>query len=203
MFNLEMAVAIYCAYLVGSLSSAIIVCRLMGLPDPRTVGSKNPGATNVLRVGGRKAAIITLLGDVLKGVIPVLIGKWYGFGSMGLALIAFGAFLGHLYPIFFRFEGGKGVATAIGCLLALSWPAGLCWLATWLLVAAIFRYSSLAALIASLLAPFYIYIFTHDDIYVLILTLMSALLIMRHASNIRNLLAGKESKIGQKKIKAS
>lgn len=199
MLTLEMAVAIYSAYLFGSLSSAIIVCKAMGLPDPRTQGSLNPGATNVLRIGGKKAAIITLLGDTLKGVIPVLVATWYGFDTLTIALVAFAAFLGHLYPIFFRFQGGKGVATALGVLLALSWPTGLAWMATWLLLALIFRYSSLSSLVASLLAPLYIGLFTHSSINVYIVALMSVILILRHRSNIAKLWAGKESKIGRKK----
>lgn len=203
MFNLEIAVAIYIAYLLGSLSSAIIVCKLMGLPDPRTQGSRNPGATNVLRIGGKKAAALTLFGDVLKGFLPVLLAKWYGFPAYVIALIAFAAFLGHLFPIFFRFNGGKGVATAIGCLLALSWPVGLCWIATWLIIALLFRYSSLAALIASLLVPFYIWYFTHNKIYVMTIALMSLILIIRHRRNIANLINGKETKIGKKKIASS
>ncbi len=198
MSPLEIAVAVYVSYLVGSLSSAIIVCKLMGIPDPRTLGSRNPGATNVLRIGGKKAAIITLLGDMLKGVLPVLTAKWIGFDDTALALIAFAAFLGHLFPIFFRFEGGKGVATAIGCLLALSWPVGLCWIATWLVVAVLFRYSSLSSLMASLLAPIYIWYFTHNDLFVLTIALMSLILIIRHRSNIAKLIAGRESKIGKK-----
>lgn len=199
MSNLTIAVGTYIAYLFGSISSAIIVCRLMGLPDPRLEGSKNPGATNVLRFGGKKAAIITLLGDTLKGFIPVLIAKWYGFDAMGLALVMFGAFLGHLFPIFFRFEGGKGVATAIGGLLALSWPVGLCWIATWLGMALFFGYSSLAALTASILAPVYMWLITGNLIYTITIGLMSLILIIRHRSNIKNLLAGKENKIGRKK----
>lgn len=199
MSNLEIAVAIYASYLFGSLSSAIIICKFMGLPDPRTQGSRNPGATNVLRLGGKKAALITLLGDMLKGVIPVLVARWYGFDSLALALVALGAFIGHLFPIFFRFEGGKGVATALGCLLALCWPVGLCWIATWLIVAALFRYSSLAALVASMLAPVYIWYFTHNLTYVIVIAIMSLMLILRHHSNIAKLWAGKETKIGQKK----
>lgn len=199
MFTLEMAVAIYCAYLFGSISSAIIVCKIMQLPDPRTQGSRNPGATNVLRIGGKKAAIITLLGDMLKGVIPVLVARWYGFDTLTLSLVAFAAFLGHLFPIFFRFEGGKGVATALGCLLALSWPTGLAWIATWMFIAFLFRYSSLAALISSLLAPIYIGLFTHNLTYIIVVALMSLILIIRHRSNIAKLIAGKESKIGSKK----
>lgn len=199
MTPLEIAVAMYVAYLFGSFSSAIIVCKIMGLPDPRTLGSRNPGATNVLRLGGKRAAAITLLGDVLKGLVPVLVAKWYGFQDTALALIALSAFLGHLFPIFFRFEGGKGVATAIGCLLALSWPVGLCWIVTWLIVAALFRYSSLASIIASLLAPFYLWFFTHDLNVTLIIACMSLLLVIRHHSNIAKLLRGEESKIGKKR----
>lgn len=196
--NLEIAVGTYLAYLVGSLSSAIIVCKLMGLPDPRTQGSRNPGATNVLRIGGKKAAIITLLGDTLKGVLPILVARWYGFDATGLALVAFAAFLGHLFPIFFRFDGGKGVATALGCLFGLAWPVGLTWLGTWLLIAGIFRYSSLAAITASLLAPLYMWLFTGNLIYVGTIALMSVILIIRHASNIKKLWRGEESKIGSK-----
>src|SRR3990167_5067564 len=142
-YSVQTVISIIIAYLFGSISSAILVCKIMGLPDPRTEGSRNPGATNVLRIGGKKAAAITLLGDMLKGVIPVLAAKWYGLDSLGLALVTFAAFIGHLFPVFFRLEGGKGVATLLGCLLALSLPAGLCWIATWLLMAAILRYSSL------------------------------------------------------------
>ena len=141
MFHLDTIIAILGAYLIGSISSAIVVSKLMGLPDPRTSGSGNPGATNVLRLGGKKAAIFTLIGDILKAVIPVLAAKWYGFDSLSLSLITFAAFLGHLYPIYFGFKGGKGVATAFGCLVALYWP----WFSfTKRIVnlAIIFRYSS-------------------------------------------------------------
>lgn len=186
--------AILIAYFFGSISSAVIVCQLMHLPDPRTQGSKNPGATNVLRVGGKKAAIFTLIGDTLKGVIPVLLAKAYGFDSMSLALITFAAFLGHLYPIFFRFQGGKGVATAFGCLIALAWPLGLGLMLVWLTMAMLFRYSSLASLIAALFAPVLAWYFTNTN-YVIMTLCMSALLIYRHQINIANLLAGKESKI--------
>lgn len=191
-------IAILIAYLFGSISSAIIVCKLMGLPDPRNEGSRNPGATNVLRIGGKKAAIITLLGDVIKGVIPVLAAKWYGLDTLTLSCVAFAAFFGHLYPIFFRFEGGKGVATALGCLIALSWPASCAFMATWLVMALAFRYSSLSSLTASILAPVYVWYFTNLD-YTISMCLMSVLLIYRHRNNIRNLLTGKESKIGAKK----
>ena len=196
---MERLVAVVIAYLIGSISSAIITCKLMGLPDPRTEGSRNPGATNVLRIGGKKAAIITLIGDVVKGVIPVLAAKWYGLDAIGLSLVTFAAFLGHLYPVFFRFEGGKGVATAFGCLIALSWPVGLVLAAVWLVVAFIFRYSSLASLVSSITAPFVTAFFTNQNpYYIVAVTAISVLLIYRHRRNIQNLWAGKESKIGKK-----
>ena len=191
-------IAVIIAYLFGSISTAVLTCKMMGLPDPRSQGSRNPGATNVLRIGGKKAAIITLLGDVLKGVIPVLIAKWYGFDTLSLSLITFAAFFGHLYPIFFGFEGGKGVATAFGCIIALTWPVGLLLASTWLLIAIIFRYSSLAALITSLLAPFYMWYLTNWD-FTIMSIVISAFLIYRHKSNIKNLLAKKESKILSKR----
>lgn len=198
MHIMELCIATIVAYCFGSLSSAVIVCKIAGLPDPRTQGSRNPGATNVLRIGGKKAALITLLGDMLKGVIPVLLAKWYGLNETGLAMVTFAAFVGHLYPIFFGFEGGKGVATAIGCLLALNPLVGACWLATWLVVALISRYSSLSSLTASTLAPFYMWYFTNSYTYAYTITAMSALLIYRHRENIKKLLAGNESKIGKK-----
>ncbi len=196
-FPFDTIIAVIIAYLIGSISSAIIVCKLMRLPDPRTEGSQNPGATNVLRIGGKKAAVITLLGDVLKGVIPVLAAKWYGLDILGLSMVTLAAFLGHLYPIFFGFQGGKGVATALGCLAALAWPVGLSLAVTWLIIAIIFRYSSLAALVASVLSPIYTWYFTNWD-YTIMALIMSSLLIYRHRQNIRNLLSGKEDKIGTK-----
>jgi glycerol-3-phosphate acyltransferase PlsY len=197
-YHFDTILAIIIAYLFGSISSAIIVCKIMRLPDPRTEGSKNPGATNVLRFGGKKAAIITLFGDVLKGVIPVLAAKFYGLDTLGMALVTFAAFIGHLYPVFFRFEGGKGVATAFGCLIALNWEIGLALAITWLIIAFCFRYSSLAALITAILAPIYAWYFT-NWIYTITIIIISALLIYRHKSNIQNLFAGKEKKIGAKK----
>jgi len=194
----EMITLILIAYLFGSVSSAIITCNLLRLPDPRQSGSNNPGATNVLRIGGKKAAIITLLGDALKGVIPILIARYFNASDLTLSLTAFAAFLGHLYPIFFRFEGGKGVATFIGCTLALSPAAGISWLATWLMMAVIFRYSSLAALAACVLAPFYMWHFTSSTDFILSSSVMSLILIYRHRSNICKLMQGKEHKIGQK-----
>jgi len=189
-------VASLAAYCVGSLSSAIITCKIMGLPDPRSQGSGNPGATNVLRFGGKKAAIITLTCDVLKGILPVLIGKLLGYDAFTLACIAVAAFLGHLYPIFFKFQGGKGVATAFGCLVTLSCPLGFSILAAWLVMAILFRYSSLSALMAALLAPFFAWYFTNVD-YTVAASIMSILLIYRHKLNIQNLMQGKEKKIGK------
>ena len=202
--------AVIAAYLVGSLSFAVIVSRSMGLNDPRTYGSKNPGATNVLRSGSKAAAIVTLLLDALKGWLPVMLVKWfgetYGLGDGTVAMVGLAAFLGHLFPVFFRFEGGKGVATALGVLLATSWMLGLATGATWLIIAYFFRYSSLASLVAALFAPVY-YVFgggvvwTMDKSIVLSTVVMSALLIWRHAENISRLVKGTESKLGSKKKK--
>ena len=205
-------IATVLAYLIGSLSFAVIVSRAMGLHDPRTYGSGNPGATNVLRSGSKKAAAVTLLLDALKGLIPVLLVKYcgpaYGLGEGTLALVALAAFLGHLFPIFFKFQGGKGVATALGVLLGLSGWLGLLVLLTWLLVAFTTRYSSLSALIAAVLAPVY-YVLLGDTLWdydkqvLLAVVLMSALLLWRHAGNISRLLRGEESKIGSKKKDAA
>lgn len=195
--TIETLLAVIIAYLFGSISTAVITCKLLGLPDPRTEGSNNPGATNVLRIGGKKAAIITLAGDFLKGVIPVLLAKWYGIPTVGLALVTFAAFIGHLYPVFFRFQGGKGVATALGCLLALNVPTGVCLALTWLGIAMITRYSSLASLISAAAAPMFAYFFT-NPVYTTMISMMSIFLIYRHHSNIKKLLAGQESKIGKK-----
>lgn len=183
-------------YLAGSISTAIIVCRLMGLPDPRGEGSRNPGATNVLRFGGRKAAAITLAGDFLKGVLPVLLARLAGVEETGLALTALAAFLGHLYPVFFGFEGGKGVATAFGAILGLSWPVALAALATWLTMAFVVRISSLSALTAAVLAPLFGWWFGLPSTYDAAILTMVVLLVWRHRSNIRQLLAGTEDKIG-------
>lgn len=193
------AIVIIIAYLFGSISSAIVTCRLFGLPDPRTQGSGNPGATNVLRVGGKLPAVITLLGDVLKGVIPVLLAKALSLPTLSLALVAFAAFIGHLYPVFFNFRGGKGVATTLGCLSALSWPLGLALILTWLLIAILFRYSSLAALITAISAPFYTGYLTNET-YTIMVICMSVILIYRHRKNIYQLWQGNEDKIGKKKI---
>ncbi len=194
------------AYLFGSVSSAVVVCKLMQLDDPRSVGSKNPGATNVLRLYGKKAAIPTLAGDVLKGVIPVLIGKLLNMPDMILAGIGLAAFTGHLFPVFFNFKGGKGVATLIGVLFGTNWILGLAFIGTWLLMAVIFRYSSLAGLTAAATAPVYTALLINsssisaDGSSWLILSnlLMAILLFWRHTSNIKNLLSGQEDKLGAK-----
>jgi glycerol-3-phosphate acyltransferase PlsY len=184
------------AYLIGSVSSAIVVTRLMGLEDPRLVGSKNPGATNVLRYGGKLAAALTLLGDVLKGVIPVLIARALTGDAVILAATAGAAFLGHLFPVYHGFHGGKGVATALGVWAALNPWVGLLLVGTWLVMAALFRYSSLSALTAAVVAPLYVW-WLMPPPFVIAMLAMSALLIYRHRSNIRNLLAGKEKRIGR------
>jgi len=189
-------VLVLIAYLLGSLSSAVIVCRLAGLPDPRGAGSGNPGATNVLRVGGKKLAAITLLGDLLKGVVPVLLGHLLGIEPVLLGAVGLAAFMGHLYPIFFGFHGGKGVATAIGVLLAIDWLAGLATVVTWLVVARLSRYSSLASLVATGLAPAYVGWRTGSVGLAVACAVMTLLLYLRHTDNIRRLLAGTESRIG-------
>lgn len=196
------------AYLIGSLSFAVIVSRVMGLNDPRTYGSKNPGATNVLRSGSKAAAAVTLLLDAVKGWLPVAAIQWwgqpFGLGEGTMALAGLAAFLGHLYPVFFKFVGGKGVATALGVLVATSGWLGLATGLTWIIVAYFFRYSSLASLLAAVFAPVY-YIFGNgvawamDKNLLMSTALMSVLLIWRHAENITRLVQGKESKLGQKK----
>mgnify|MGYP000997260189 CR=1 FL=1 len=200
--------AVVGAYLVGSLSFAVIVSRVMGLNDPRTNGSKNPGATNVLRSGSKAAAVVTLLLDAVKGWLPVVLVQWYGkpYGLQEgtMAMVGLAAFLGHLFPVFFRFEGGKGVATALGVLLAIHWALGLLTLLVWVAMAALFRYSSLASLVAALMAPI-IYVLSDGALWamnryvVLCIVVMSGLLIWRHAENIGRLLKGTESKLGKKK----
>lgn len=202
------SLATLAAYLLGSLSFAVIVSRVMGLNDPRTYGSKNPGATNVLRSGSKKAAVVTLLLDGAKGWLPVALVHWFGkpwgLESGTMALVGLAAFLGHLYPVFFRFEGGKGVATAAGVLLGLHWILGLATLGTWILIAFFFRYSSLAALVAAVFAPLY-YIFGDGMSWYLegsvlfSISVMSLLLIYRHAENIGRLARGTESRLGRKK----
>lgn len=200
MMTLPALVAIVLAYLLGSISFAVVVSRLMGLNDPRSYGSGNPGATNVLRTGNRTAAALTLLGDAGKGVVAVLLARAvaqrYGFTDTTLAAVGLAAFVGHLFPVFHGFQGGKGVATAAGVLLALAPCLGLATLATWITVAVFLRYSSLAAIVAAVFAPlFYLLMARADTVFVLI-AIMSALLLWRHRGNIGKLMAGTESRIG-------
>ena len=194
--------AVALSYLVGSLSFAVIISRLMGLADPRSYGSGNPGATNVLRSGNKAAALLTLAFDALKGYVPVMVALLWqerlGLGPFAIALVGLAAFLGHLWPVFFRFQGGKGVATAAGVLLALNPVLGAATLASWLLIAVFFRYSSLASLVAAAFAPFFQLLIWGVKPALLCLVPMSLLLVWRHGPNIRKLLAGTESKIGQK-----
>ncbi|MDQ4626314.1 glycerol-3-phosphate 1-O-acyltransferase PlsY [Janthinobacterium lividum] len=191
------------AYLLGSISFAVVMSKVYGIADPRTYGSKNPGATNVLRSGNKGAAIMTLLGDGAKGWLAVFLADHFagalGVGDTAVALVAIAVFLGHLWPVFFRFVGGKGVATALGVLLGINPWLGLATLATWLIIAYAFRYSSLAALVAALFAPFYYGLLFGVDPILLSVVVMSVLLAYRHSQNIANLLSGKESKIGGKK----
>ena len=195
MLTLETAMLFIGAYLIGSISAAIIVCRLMGLDDPRQGGSGNPGATNVKRLYGNKPAALTLAGDLLKGVIPVVIAAQLGFDDVTVLAIGFAAFIGHLYPVFFGFRGGKGVATMIGVVLAFHFWFGLAVVATWLFVAKVLKISSLSALIAAILAPGYLYLFTENTDLVIIMSVISAALIWRHKSNIQRLLNGEEDLI--------
>ncbi len=196
------------AYLIGSLSFAVIVSRVMGLHDPRTYGSKNPGATNVLRSGSKAAALVTLVLDGAKGWLPVALIGWYGkpYGLLdgSVALAGLAAFLGHLFPVFFRFQGGKGVATALGVLLGFNWMLGLAAALTWLIIAFFFRYSSLAALVSAVFAPVY-YIMGNgvawyvDNGLLLAMGVMALLLAWRHAANIGRLIRGTEPRLGRKK----
>jgi acyl phosphate:glycerol-3-phosphate acyltransferase len=206
---LLIACAVLTAYLLGSLTFAVFVCKLLGLPDPRTYGSKNPGSSNVLRSGSKIAALLTLLLDALKGYIPVLLIQFYGAnygmaeGTMALAGLA--AFFGHLYPVFFKFKGGKGVATAAGVIFAIHWPLGLATLGTWLIIAYFFRYSSLAALVSALFVPVYYLMgdgaaWNAETPIAMALVVMSAMLIYAHRANITRLLAGTESRLGKKVV---
>jgi len=183
------------SYLIGSISSAVIICKILGLPDPRTQGSKNPGATNVLRLGGKKIAAFVLFFDGLKGAVPVFIGTYYEFSLTALTLIALCAFLGHVFPIFFRFRGGKGVATYIGGLVAINVLAGLIFSVIWLLVAKVIKISSLSALIATALSPIYFYLITGDMESTLIIGLISLLIFYTHRDNIKRLINKKEDVI--------
>jgi glycerol-3-phosphate acyltransferase PlsY len=206
MSNLYSLLAVLAAYLIGSLSFAVIVSRGMGLDDPRSYGSGNPGATNVLRSGHRGAALLTLAFDALKGYVPVLLtlvyGPRHGLGEVTVAWVGLAAFVGHLWPLFFGFKGGKGVATAAGVLMALNPWLGAATLATWVIIAAFFRYSSLAAIVAALFAPFYQLLIWGMAPALLCIGMMSLLLLWRHQPNLRKLLAGTEARIGAKPASA-
>jgi glycerol-3-phosphate acyltransferase PlsY len=194
------------AYLVGSLSFAVIVSRLMGLSDPRTYGSGNPGATNVLRSGSKAAAILTLVLDALKGYLPVALvvhfGPAHGLGEWTIAAVALAAFLGHLWPVLFRFKGGKGVATAAGALFGIDPLLGAATLATWLIIAAFFRYSSLASIVAAVFAPFWYLLTDGPNAIALAVFAMGVLLVWRHSANIKRLFAGTESRLAKKSVEA-
>ncbi len=189
------------AYLLGSISSAVLICRLLRLPDPREVGSNNPGATNVLRIGGKKAAASVLLCDMLKGTIPVWAGYFLRIEPLLLGIIAIAACLGHMYPLFFHFKGGKGVATAFGAIAPIGLSLTGMIMATWLAVAVVFRYSSLAAIVTVLLAPFYTWLVKPQ--YTLPVAMLCCLIIFRHHQNIKRLFAGTEPKVGEKKTHQS
>jgi glycerol-3-phosphate acyltransferase PlsY len=204
MHALTILAALVAAYLVGSISFAVIFSRLLGLADPRSYGSKNPGATNVLRSGSKPAALLTLAFDALKGYVPVLLvlvyGPRFGLTETVAAFVGLAAFLGHLWPVFFRFQGGKGVATAAGVLMAINPLLGLCTLASFALVVAFSRYVSLGAIVAAVFAPFYQALIWGPEPSIVAIAVMSLLLIWRHEGNIRKLLAGSESKLGQKAV---
>jgi len=189
---------VICAYLMGSFSAGILVSKFLSLPDPRTLGSKNPGATNVLRTGGKKAAILTLLGDSLKGLIPILVARYLGLSFEWLIMVGISAFLGHLFSVFYGFKGGKGVATAMGIYLGLNPITGLAVIATWVVSAFAFNMSSLAALIASLAAPFYFYYTTRSLPILFGLLLITILIYWKHYTNIKRIISGTESKISKK-----
>lgn len=190
-------VFIIIGYLFGSLNFAIILCKLAGLPDPRSQGSGNPGATNVLRFGGKKLALVVIIADALKGVIPVLLAHAFNVHDIALSTVALAAVLGHMYPLFFRFQGGKGVATTLGAILALSWLVGIFVILTWLIIAAVFRFSSLASIIAVIMLP--IYLFCCSEIsYVCPMLIMTIIILYRHRANIMRLLKGQEPRIGKK-----
>jgi glycerol-3-phosphate acyltransferase PlsY len=203
MMTLPALVAVVLAYLLGSISFAVLVSKLMGLNDPRSYGSGNPGATNVLRTGNRTAAVLTLVGDAGKGALAVVLARLaadrFGFTDTTLAAVGLAAFIGHLFPVFHGFKGGKGVATAAGMLLALAPWLGLATLATWVTVAVFLRYSSLAAIVAAVFAPLFYLLMARADAVFVMIAIMAALLLWRHQGNIAKLMAGTESRIGSGK----
>ncbi|QKQ24443.1 glycerol-3-phosphate 1-O-acyltransferase PlsY [Candidatus Ruthia endofausta] len=193
--ELPFAILLLISYLIGSISTAIIICKMLNLPDPRTQGSNNPGATNVLRIGGKKAAAITLIGDGLKGAIPVLIAHYLAFNMFNITWVVLVVFLGHVYPILFGLKGGKGVATFLGALLALSYLTGFGFIITWVFVAKVLKISSLSALIATALTPIYFYLITNNLASTYVITLICLWIFYTHQSNIKRLLNKQENKI--------
>jgi|TARA_B100000929_G_scaffold194290_1_gene154040 glycerol-3-phosphate acyltransferase PlsY len=183
------------SYLIGSISTAIIVCKLLMIDDPRTQGSKNPGATNVLRIGGKKAAAVVLFGDALKGILPVLIAKYLDFNLLNISIIALSSFLGHVYPIFYKFRGGKGVATFIGSLFAINYLVGLCFAFTWIFVAKVLKVSSVSALVATFLTPIYFYLITNNLNSTYIICIICVWIFYTHRSNIKRIILGAEKRI--------
>lgn len=184
------------AYLIGSISSAILLCRLFRLPDPRTIGSKNPGATNVIRVGGKKVALFVLLSDMLKGALPVWFGYYLGLTQFELGMVALGVCLGHIFPVYYQFRGGKGVATALGAMSLISWGVAGSVLGTWLVVFLLLGYSSLSAVVTALLSPFYVYHFKPE--FTFPVSLVCCLLVYRHHENIQRLWRGEEERMRDK-----
>ena len=195
--NLSSLLFIAIAYLIGSFSTAIATCKIMGIEDPRNTGSNNPGATNVLRHGGKKAAIITLIGDALKGLIPVLVAVQLQAPSLTVALVGLFALFGHIFPIYYQFKGGKGVATYYGVILGISWQVGLTALVIWLVIAKLLKISSLSALISVFMTPIMLWYFTESVELSSIMAVMSVLVFWRHKKNIQSLLHGSETKIGK------
>ena len=190
------SIAIIIAYLIGSIASAILVSKWLQLPDPRSIGSGNPGATNVLRTGNKTAAALTLLGDLLKGLLPVLAGRWLQFEMFALCCIGLAAIIGHMYPVYYRFRGGKGVATTLGALFGISWPLAVAWVVIWLSVAKITRYSSLAALLATVCLPLLSWWLAYPVAILGFTIAITILVFWRHRKNIKNLMYGEESRIG-------
>ncbi|MGH8602436.1 MAG: glycerol-3-phosphate 1-O-acyltransferase PlsY [Gammaproteobacteria bacterium] len=188
-------VMVLLSYLMGSVSCAILVCKAFGSVDPRSHGSGNPGATNVLRLYGKKAALATLAGDLLKGLIPLLIGNMLSLSEASMATVGVAAFIGHLYPVFFRFQGGKGVATFIGVLYGIAWPLGILFMLEWLVIATVFRISSLSALVATASSPLLVHAVTGSAYFLVAVCIMVAFIFWRHRSNIAKLVAGTEGKI--------
>ena len=186
-------------YLSGSIASAVIVCRVLGRKDPRTAGSGNPGTTNVYRLYGWPAACLTLAGDLLKGAVPVFVAVLMDVPDVIIATTGVTAFLGHLFPVFFKFRGGKGVATMAGAVLATNWILGLAFIGTWMLQALLFRYSSLSSISAALLTPLYCWLLLHSPVYTISFTVMAVLLIYRHRQNVINLITGREPRLGKTK----